>query len=134
MRRHRALFASVAVVLAAIGALTYAVVRNPFDPFDDRPFSPERWRNSDAESRAHMGRSAVEYAKPGMSESEIEAAFGKPDEIDLDKEDAGGHKLTGVKTWEWGLGNWSVYGYDDAFLYISFDSSGKVVSAQVNGY
>ena len=120
-------------MLAAVGLLTYAAIGNPFDPFDNRSFSSKRWKSGSEDLRARMGRSAVDQAKPGMSEAQIEAAFGKPDEIDAN-EDAGGNKLPGMQTWEWRLGSWSTYGYDDAFFYVSLDQSGKVIAAQVNGY
>jgi len=81
-----------------------------------------------------MARSAIRrHLTVGLAEPQVVALLGKPDEI-RNVEDPGGHKLPGSQTYSYYLGSWSVYGFDDAFLYVHLDAAGRILSAEVNGY
>jgi hypothetical protein len=118
----------------AIAGLTYSFLGNPLDPFDDRPFSASEWRLATVDDRAPMARSAVRrHLIQGLPDSQVVALLGDPDEVRTAR-DPGGNTLQGAQTYLYYLGSWSDYGFDDAFLYVHLDATGRVRSAEVNGY
>lgn len=124
------------VIVLTVGfvAVTYAVRGNPLDPFDDRRFSTSAWRTTSADGKAPMARSAIrDHLRPGLSQAELVALLGEPG-ARLTGKDAGGNGLAGSQTYSYYLGSWSIYGFDDAFLYVHLDSDGRIISAEVNGY
>ena len=142
MRQRRQLLSIAASVFAVFALVlvvtTFASVGNPFDPFDDRRFSTKGWSATsgmgDRERRAAMARDLVARHLPhGMDKKNVEKLLGPPDGIPT-KEDAGGNRLPGTHVYEYYLGSWSGYGFDDAFLYVCFDASDQVMHAEINGY
>jgi hypothetical protein len=125
---------TILVGTIALSTFAYLIVGNPLDPFDNRSFSPARWKTADETGRARMARSATQFIAIGTSSSQVVSWLGDSYSVDDGPEDDGGHKLPGKQTFKWGLGSWSTFGYDDAFLYVHFDAAGRVVGSQVNGY
>jgi hypothetical protein len=121
---------AVALAIAFLRALTGWI-----DPYNDERFRPTDWRSSSPEVRARMCRDLLSnHLRAGMTKANLVSKLGDPDEILIGTTDAGGHRLTGHETYSYYIGSWSAYGYDDAFVYIHFDSIGKVQSAEINGY
>lgn len=69
-----------------------------------------------------------------MTKSEVVFLLGNPEESLTGETDGGGNRLIGHETYSYYIGSWFGYGFDDAFLYVYFDSTGKMLSAEVNGY
>ncbi len=127
------LFAAASLV--TFGVLLLWVFTRWFDPFDDKHFRPSDWNRSSNEVRAGMCDDLISNRlQPGMTESEVVSLLGKPEESLTGETDGGGNRLIGDETYSYYIGSWSGYGLDDAFLYVHFDSSGKVLTAEVNGY
>ena len=124
----------VVLCVLALPAAIYAVIGNPLDPFDNRTFSAAAWRNGDREARARMARSAVRrHVVAGLSEQQLVALLGAPDDV-LTTADPAGNSLPGTRRYEYYLGSWSTYGFDDAFLYVHLDAANRVMSAEIDGY
>lgn len=121
-------------LVAALAVLLYLRWGNPLDPFDDRWFSSARWQRASDEIRARMARSAVRQITPHLSQAAVTTILGKPDNVLTDREDAGGNHLPGVETYEYSLGCWSSYGFDQAHLYVHFDETGRVIGCEISGY
>jgi len=124
------------LLIAAFGTLClimYWAIGNPFDPFDNSSFSPKRWRNTDPEGRAGMARSAVDQILPGTPEAQVISMLGGTDDVRLGELGAG-HSIHTDRTLAYYLGQHSAYGFDDAFIFVHFDPSGRVRSAEVDGY
>jgi hypothetical protein len=114
-------------------AIVYGLVGNPFDPFDNRRFTPAEWREADNYSRARMARSLIRrHLRSGTPEGEVVALLGEP-EIVGSPGDLYRPKTPGIKVLVWGLGSWSPI-YDDAFLYVHIDATGRVSRAEVDGF
>jgi hypothetical protein len=136
MPRKRVVLIVGIILTAGIAAVVvvYCLMGNPFDPFDDSRFSVEAWRSADPKSRARMARDVIRhYLTPGTTEERVTSLVGKPDEV-IEGADAGGHWLPGARSYSYRLGSWSLYGFDDAFLYIHIDRAGKVIVAEVTGH
>lgn len=107
------------------------------DPFDDEPFDRSAWMSGTPKDRAKMGHDVIaKHIRRGMVQGEISDLLGKPNQINShvgNRIDGFGNRLKGVKTYIYGLGSWSLYGLDDAFLYVHFDEDDRVVSADVAG-
>lgn len=128
------IIATLCVTAVTIAGVLYHVMGNPFDPFDDSRFSVEAWRTADETSRAEMVRDAIRHhLVAGLTEIEVASLLGAPGDT-IRGADAGGNKLAGAKTYSYPLGCWSWYGFDSTFLYIHFDETGRVISAEINGY
>ncbi len=116
---------------ASLTTVVYLSVGNPLDPFDDQRFTAARWHGSDPESRAPIARSvARRHLTPGLSSTQVLALVGQPDNV----YGRGDDRTRGDQTYSYYLGNWSLYGFDDAFLYVHLDAQGKVITAEVTGY
>ena len=134
-RRRRVLVAAFASLcaIAALAALLYALVGNPFNPFDDRRFKAAAWQNAAPDVRARMSEDLVKHHLPvGMSESQVVALLGKPFDVEEGETEAPLH--TGTRHLMYDLGNWSMHGMDDAYVYVHLDEKGNVVAAEVYGY
>jgi hypothetical protein len=134
--RGRMLFAialvSMVVMLVSIAAW---LAIDWSDPFNDETFSVTKWAHrASSESGARMARDLIRNHLPsGLSRSKVTALLSPPDKV-LTGEDAGGHRLPVHETYAYHIGSWSAYGFDDAFVYVHFDSSGTVLSAEITGY
>jgi hypothetical protein len=129
----RTLLVAVAAVVIAI-ALLQALV-GWIDPYDNFRFVPNDWKTASPEVRAQMSRNLVSnHLHTGMTKANLVSTLGEPDEILTGKTDAGANSLPGSETYSYYIGSWSAYGYDDAFVYIHLDSTGKVQRAEINGY
>lgn len=124
-----AAFAVVALFAAGWLALDW------LDPFNDRRFNASTWvQQKSAEARAAMARDLIRnHLPPGTPRSQVKSLLGAPGEI-LSGRDAGGNTLPGVETYSYDIGSWSMYSFDDVFVYVHLDGSGKVVGAEINGY
>jgi hypothetical protein len=120
--------------LLVLAAVVYAWVGNPLDPFDDRRFSPGAWQKASADSRARMSRNVIRRViKPGVVESEVVTLLGKPDSVS-DRRGPGGKVLTGIRIYEYRIGNWPLWRMDDAFVYVHLDTNDRVVKSEIYGY
>ena len=129
-KRARWLVGTVVVLLALI----YTLFGNPFDPFDNRRFSKEKWEHSDYEGRARMSRDLItRVIRPGMSEDQVVGLLGPPMRIS-DTRGPSEQPIGDNHICEYYLGSWSLHGMDDAYLYVRADRAKKVVSAEIYGY
>jgi len=129
----RTLFAAAALV--AFGIVLLWLFGRWFDPFDDKYFRSSDWNASSDQVRAGMCDDLISnHLQPGMTASEVVSLLGKPGKSLTGETDGGGNRLIGHETFSYYIGSWFGYGFDDAFLYVHFDSSGKVLTAEVNGY
>jgi hypothetical protein len=124
------------VVLTA--AATYAFLGDPLDPFDNRRFSPEAWREAgarfDRDARARMCRDIIKrVVRPGTPEKQVVALLGPPERI-RNRRGPGGDPLPGRRIYEYSIGSWTLQRMDDAFLYVHIDASDQVVMAEIYGY
>jgi hypothetical protein len=126
----------IGIILAV--AVTYTLVGNPFDPFDNRRFSPEAWREAgarfDRDARAPMCRDITKrVVRPGMSERQVVALLGPP-ELVRDRRGPGGTLLSDRRIYQYSIGSWTWQRMDDAFLYVHIDASDHVLTAEIYGY
>lgn len=130
----RALLVFVAVV--AIATVSIRTVTSLVDPFDNLSFNSTEWKQAkDREVKARMSRDAIlNGLEAGMTREEVQHLLGEPDDIITANHDSGGSVLLGVETFSYYIGSWSMYGFDDAFVYIHFDRDGRVISARIDGY
>lgn len=133
-RRAGWIVGSIALAVAAI----YALFGNPLDPFDNRRFSPFEWRAADSAftkgMRAPMCRDIIRrVVRPGMSEKQVVELLGPPERV-RDRRGPGGDPSPDRRIYEYGVGSWTFYGMDDAFLYVHIDPSDHVVTAEIYGY
>ena len=125
-----------AAVLAALAVATYCFFGNPLDPFDNKRFSKESWQRAsaayDLDSLARMSRDLInKHLQAGMSEAQIIELLGQPNDIQRgNKRD----RSKGVFSYRYYIGSWSLQRMDDAFVYIHFDSNGRVVDREIYGY
>ena len=119
-----------------MGVVTFAgwFVVDLLDPFNDATFNAAAWAKLDAQERAAMSRDLIQNHLPtGMSHAAVESLLGPPYRV-IRRSDAGGHRLPGVETYSYYIGSWSMYGFDDAFVYVHLDASGNVLSSEITGY
>jgi len=122
--------AAVALAIALLRALTGWI-----DPFDDRRFVSTDWRSSPPNVRAQMSRDLLRNHFPtGTAKASVIAILGDPGEIYTRAMGAGSYRVIGHETYSYYIGSWSAYGYDDAFVYIHFDSTGKTIDTEITGY
>jgi hypothetical protein len=138
---RKVLFVILAVVVLptiAVVALVYVRTHQP-DPFDTRPFDPAVWAVADANDRGPMARDAIRHLPPGIPAARVRELLGESQPVARDPRgpvDVYGNRLQYPETWAYYLGSWSElhpYSFDDAFLYVHFDSDGRVVAAEVTG-
>ena len=120
------------LLLLAIAAW---VVTDWLDPFDDESFNATAWASCTTdESRAAMARDLVRnHLRTGMPRSDVTALLGSPIVLH-GPTDAGGNPLRGDETYAYYIGQWSLYGFDDAFVYVHLNAAGRVIGAEINGY
>jgi hypothetical protein len=133
---HRARWIVGSVVLAA--AATYALVGNPLDPFDNRRFSPEAWRDAgehhDNHARARMcGDLMNRVIRPGMSEKQVVTLLGSPYRV-RDTRCPDNAPLPDRRLYEYPIGSWTFHRMDDAFLFVHIDQTDHVITAEICGY
>lgn len=74
------------------------------------------------------------HLRSGMAKAKVQQLLGPGQEqFRIQGIDSYGNPMPGDHTWYYYLGSWSVYGLDDAFLYVHFDADGHVVSAEIDG-
>jgi hypothetical protein len=61
-----------------------------------------------------------------MTQAAVTALLGTPDEIK--------HNDSLGEIFSYYIGSWSMYGFDDAFVYTHFDASQTVLKAEITGY
>jgi hypothetical protein len=112
--------ALIAVAIALWGAVLR--FRDRSDPFDRLSFSPTAWAQRSPRGRAPMARDLIHrHLSAGLSSAQVETLLGPPSEAIDDR-------------YEYYVGSWSSYGYDDAFVCIYLDKSGKVKRANLISY
>jgi hypothetical protein len=122
-----------------VGLIVAAVAVNRYlDPFDDAPFDPAAWAAAGPQGRGPMARDAIRHLPPGLPSARVRELFGESDPFPGPggTVDGFGHTLRHPQTWAYYLGCWSglgPYALDSAFLWVHFDSGGKVVSAEITG-
>jgi MYXO-CTERM domain-containing protein len=123
------------LALAVLGVGGLIAIRKWLDPFDDRGFVAGEWRNSDPLGRASMARDLVRrHVRAGMTAADVERLLGRGKEQQgIKGVDPYGNRMPGAATWAYYLGSWSTAGWDDAFLYVHFDKSGRVIRAEIQG-
>src|SRR5690349_10137453 len=131
MRRPKRVFFLVTlmgIVLLAAGAIA---LRRALDPFNKKTFSVAAWASATPEARATMARDAADHVSAGMTESQLIALLGKPDEVLLPGSGgAGTNHVLGARAYAYELGNWSMHGMDAAFVYVHFDANGRVIKSE----
>jgi hypothetical protein len=121
----------IAIIAGSASAIWF-FYGSPFDPFDDKRFSPEIWRTANEDLRARMCRDAIRrFIHPGLNESEVITLLGSPTDVQQDERR---DRPIGTRSYRYWIGSWSFQGMDDAFLYVHFDSEGRVVRAEIYGY
>lgn len=128
------LLASFVITLIGFGVLYWCFI-DWMNPFNDAQFTIEKWANVRNDDRAPMALDLVtEHLTPGLSQSDVKALLGLPDNI-ITGEDPGGKVPLGDKTYKYKLGSWTYYkGFDDAFVYVHFDTNGFLIRSEINGY
>ena len=87
------------------GATIYALVGNPFDPFDNRRFSPDEWRTARSafgrDPRPRMARDVIRRViRPGMPEKRVLELLGPPQHVS-DRRGPGGDPLPGRRIYQY---------------------------------
>ncbi|MEY2536294.1 MAG: hypothetical protein QOG67_34 [Verrucomicrobiota bacterium] len=126
------------VALLCVGGVIYHLFGNPFDPFDNNYFSVETWRKAsagrDLDARAGMCRDLMKrFIPPGTTAKQVVALLGAPSSIDEAKP-GDDEPMIGTHRFKYHVGNWSMHGMDDAFLYVHFDKDDRVIKTQIYGY
>ena len=130
-----AILIAVAVGMCALTVIVIWCAIQFSNPFNARAFSAAEWRTGDINARGSMARSAVrDHLRPGLAAADVVALLGKPGQVLTGAKDIGGNRLSGVKTYSYSIGNWSLGGMDDAFLYVHLDSADRVIEAEIRGY
>ena len=125
------LAATVTGLVILAGLCTLTMFRNPFN---DRPFTATAWAKLDPQERAHMAEDLVRnHLTAGLSQANVHTLLGMPGDVSS-RTESGGMKNLGAQTEKYYIGSWSLYGYDDAFVYVHFDGDGKVIAAEIYGY
>jgi hypothetical protein len=138
MSRRAIISSALLVALAMLVGVTYLLVGNPLDPFDNKRFSAEAWRRAteayDLEARARMCRDLIKhFLQPGIPEKQVVRLIGPPDQVE-DGHGSERDRLIGARFYRYYIGNWSFQGMDDAFLYVHFDSQDRVIKVEIYGY
>ena len=112
---------SVSVIVVLVGIVSWLAIDLLKDPFNYEVFIAEKWaQRATYEVRARMARDLVcNHLPHGLKRSQVTALLGPPDRV-LTGHDNGGHRLPGHETYAYYIGSWSTYGFDDAFVYVSF--------------
>jgi hypothetical protein len=133
MPRKRVVVSLAALAfLAVAGALIYATVGNPLNPFDDAQFTPSRWASTADDGRAPMAQDLVQnHLSVGMMESQVTGLLGKPD--GLCQSGNYGRLRSGTHCMYYMIGNWSYHGMDQALVIVHFDAQGQSTGAEVYG-
>ncbi|MEY2536857.1 MAG: hypothetical protein QOG67_597 [Verrucomicrobiota bacterium] len=128
LRRARWLIGSV--LFAA--AVTYALVGNPLDPFDNRRFSSQAWR--EGRGRTQMCRDIIRHVvRPGMTEKQVVELLGPPETVRNSDYAGDGTRWDG-RIYEYCIDRWAFQSTDDAFLHVKLDPRDQVVTAEVYDY
>ena len=126
----------VAVVLLVVVGFA---VNSWLDPFDDRPFDPAAWKAAEEHEwdRGPTARDATRRIPPGTPMARVRELLGEPDEaLSGNPPDRWGRRVKGYSRWVYGLGCWSglgPYNFDAASLEFHFDTSGRVIEAEITG-
>lgn len=126
----------IAAIGAAIGLISGVFDAGSYlDPFDDQPFLQSTWATTNSETRASMARDAIKQLPIGMSAAQVRELLGetKPVSRFSGAVDAYGNRLLYPETWSYYLGSWSLYGFDDGFLYVHLDADSEVASVEITG-
>ena len=70
----------------------------------------------------------------GLSRANVHALLGMPGDALSGTEREGMKNLVLAQTEKYYIGSWSLYGYDDAFVYVHFDGDGNLIAAEIYGY
>lgn len=81
-----------------------------------------------------MARDVVRRLTPGMTEAQVVAMLGKPEEVVLANRDAGGNHVLGPRAYTYYLGGWSMRGMDSAFVFVHLDANDRVIKSEIDGY
>jgi hypothetical protein len=110
----------------------YALVGNPLDPFDNRRFSSEAWR--EGRGRTPMCRDIINrVVRPGMPEEQVVESLGPPQTV-RNSDYAGDGTPWDGHIYEYRLDRWAFQSTDDAFLHVKLNPRGQVVTAEVYDY
>ena len=113
-------------------ASTYALVGNPLDPFDNRRFSSQAWR--EGRLRTQMCRDIIKrVVRPGMAEKQVVELLGPPETV-RNSDYAGDGTPSDGPIFEYRIERWAFQRTDDAFLHVRFDSTVHVVTAEIYAY
>ena len=124
-----ALAGLITVVAAGVGV--YWSMR---EPFGKATFSAAAWRQADNEGRGTMSRDLMtRHLAVGMSEAQVTALLGKPGGVNRGDQ-LPADRLRGAFFYVYSIGSWSAGGMDDAFLYVHFDSAGRVMASEIYGF
>jgi hypothetical protein len=121
---------AVMVLLAGI----YFMLGLTQDPFNDSVFTQTEWARTTDTDRAPMAGDLVRnHLPPGMTRTQVESLLGTPSRAESGA-DATKNDASGGTTYRYYIGSWSNYGYDDAWVYVHFDESGKLTKSEIYGY
>jgi hypothetical protein len=124
----------IGFAIIAAGLVALLSLKRLADPFGNVAFTPAAWSKADEDGRARMSRDLVNNHLPrGLSQNRVEALIGRTDWI-IKPTDIEGYRSRGAETHVYRIGNWSLQSMDDAFVYIHYDASGNVISAEITGY
>jgi hypothetical protein len=129
----------IILVLGGLAALLAVLeIVDGLDPFNDAAFEPWIWER-DVSSRLPMAADVVEVAtRGGMTRDVMIQLLGPPDrEYGGQAVDNGGNALRGARSLVYWLGSSnlaSLYGMDDAFVYIHLNDDDSVHSEEIAGY
>jgi hypothetical protein len=98
-------------------------------PFDEVAFIHASWAKATPTERGQMSGDLLRnHLRVGIPRSQVEALIGR------DCATVGAVVGRGAHTHEYYIGNWSMQGMDDAFVYVHYDPSDIVISAEIDGY
>lgn len=129
----------IILVLGGLAALLAVVeIVDRLDPLNDAAFEPLSWER-DFRNRLPMAADVVEAAtRGGMTRDVIIQLLGPPDrEYSGQAVDDGGNALLGARSLVYYLGSSnlaSLYGMDDAFVYIHLNDDDSVHGAEIAWY
>ena len=136
--RKRLVLRCLLVLLASVGLAVALLKFNSYlDPFDDDLFDPVAWAAADEHERDRgpMARDALNKLPIGTPTARVRELLGEGEVIQAGG-DRWGMRPLQHETWSYSLGCWSglgPYGFDAAFLYVHFDSDGRVVATEITG-